>query len=278
MTPAPRLLLAAALVLTVAPARAEPLRVGLLPTETALEVIRQHEPFRAALEGGLGRPVEIKVGVDYAATMEALRFGRVDMALLGPAAYVLVRSRAAVEPFARASRGGNDSFTASIIVRAGSGIENLAALSGRVVALGDVASTSGNVVPRHMLLAAGLAGRDAFRAHHLAGHDAVALAVLAGHAAAGGVSTEVLGRLVARGTVPANALATIAESAPVPEYPWTFRAGLPPADKTALRRIVLELLEPAALHPFRADRFVAAADEDYAPMRRMMIELGLVRD
>ena len=55
--------------------------------------MRLNEPLRAYLEKRLGMPVELVVGANYAATGEALRFGRLDIAYLGPVTYIL-RSRA----------------------------------------------------------------------------------------------------------------------------------------------------------------------------------------
>ena len=49
----------------------EKLVIGLLPGESAPTVMRLNEPLRAHLEKALGRPVELVVGANYAATGEA---------------------------------------------------------------------------------------------------------------------------------------------------------------------------------------------------------------
>ena len=71
--------------------------IGLLPTESAPTVIRLNEPLRAYLESRLEMPVEMVVGADYAATGEALRFGRLDIAYLGPVTYILQSRRAGLQ-------------------------------------------------------------------------------------------------------------------------------------------------------------------------------------
>jgi len=84
------------------PARADPspaarpdkLVIGLLPGESAPTVMRLNEPLRAYLEKRLKLPVEMVVGANYAATGEALRFGRRDIAYLGPVTYILQSRRA----------------------------------------------------------------------------------------------------------------------------------------------------------------------------------------
>ena len=102
------------------------------------------------------------VGANYAATGEALRFGRIDIAYLGPVTYILWSRAAKLEPFARPSHEAvGPTFQAVMIVPADSPAKTLADLKGGEVAFGDPASTSGTWVPRYQLLEAGLvSGRD----------------------------------------------------------------------------------------------------------------------
>src|SRR5258705_895161 len=88
------------------------LRIGLLPGEAALTVIRTNKPLGAYLERRLQMPVELIVGTDYGATGEALRFGRLDIAYLGPVTYVLGRQRAGIEAFAKPMHDHGATFTA----------------------------------------------------------------------------------------------------------------------------------------------------------------------
>jgi phosphonate transport system substrate-binding protein len=262
--------------LTATRAATAPLRVGLLPGESAPEVIRKHEPFRAALVAALRRPVHLTVAVDYSTTVEALRFGRLDIAFLGPASFVLLEARSKAEPFARPMRDGNATFEAAIIVPAGSPARGLRDLRGRNIAFGDIGSTGSHVAPRAMLLDAGLeAGRD-YQARFLGAHDSVGLAVANGRAGAGGIGVSVLDRLVTRGTIDRNRIAVLATSAPLPEYTWTFSPGLAEGVRDEIRAAFLELRDPTALAPFRADRFVPSLAADYAPVATMMMRLGLL--
>src|SRR5260221_1961191 len=132
------------------------LRIGLLPGEAALTVIRLNKPLGAYLERRLQMPVELIVGTDYAATGEALRFGRIDIAYLGPITYVLGRQRAGIEAFAKPMHDHGATFTALVIAAADSPVMSLTDLKGQSIAFGDVASTSGHWGPRDMLHGAGL--------------------------------------------------------------------------------------------------------------------------
>jgi len=271
-----RLLLAASLAAgalfahsgAMAQSKPQKLVVGLLPGESAPTVMRLNEPLRAYLEKRLGIPVELSVGANYAATGEALRFGRLDIAYLGPVTYIL-RSRAAkLEPFARPSHEVvGPTFQAVVIVPADSPAKSLADLQGGEVAFGDPASTSGTWAPRYQLLEAGLvSGRD-YTLRVLGAHDAVALAVANHKVAAGGLSMPIYNRLIKEGKIDANAVRVLAASPAIPEYMWTFREGIDPAFKEEIRKAFTNVTDPEALKVFRAEAFIPCVDSDVDRVR-----------
>jgi len=265
-----RLLLSLCLLSGIAQAQERPskLVVGLLPGESAPTVMRLNEPLRLYLEKRLGIPVELMVGANYAATGEALRFGRLDIAYLGPVTYILQSRRTKLEPFARPSHAGvGPTFQAVIIVPKDSPAKTLADLKGKEVAFGDPASTSGTWVPRYQLLEAGLAsGRD-YTLRVLGAHDAVALAVANKKVAAGGLSMPIYNRLLKEGKIDSNAVRVLAESPAIPEYMWTFRQGLDPAFKEEIRKAFVGVSDPDALGVFRAEAFISATDSDVDRVR-----------
>ncbi|MET0386358.1 MAG: phosphate/phosphite/phosphonate ABC transporter substrate-binding protein [Polyangiales bacterium] len=251
--------------------------IGLLPTESAPTVMRQNEPLRVYLQDKLGIPVEITVGANYAATGEALRFGRLDIAYLGPVTYIF-RSRAAkLEPFARPSHEQvGPTFQAVIIVPADSPAKTLADLKGGDIAFGDPASTSGTWVPRYQLLQAGLvAGRD-YKLHALGAHDAVALAVAHHKAVAGGLSMPIFQRLVREGKLDPKQVRVLAESPAIPEYMWTFREGLDPAFKEKIRKAFIEVSNTEVLKVFRAEAFISSVDSDVDRVRTWITAITAV--
>lgn len=265
------LLLAGSVVSTtvLADGRPSKLVLGLLPGESAPTVIRLNEPLRAYLEKRLGIPIEIVVGANYAATGAALRFGRLDMAYLGPVTYILQGRKVKLEPIARPSHAGvGPTFKAVIIVPADSPAKTLVDLRGKEIAFGDPASTSGTWVPQYMLWDVGFApGRD-YVPHSLGAHDAVALAVQNGRVAGGGLSQPIYQRLLKEGKLDAAKVRVLQESPPIPEYMWTLRNGLDPAFREELRQALLEVNDPEALKVFRAEAFVPAKDSDVDPVRR----------
>ena len=244
------------------------LTIGLLPGESAPTVMRLNEPLRAYLEKTLGMPVHLVVGANYAATGEALRFGRIDVAYLGPVTYILQSRRTKLEPFARPSHTNvGPTFQAVIIVPKDSPAKSLADLKGKEIAFGDPASTSGTWVPRYQLLDAGLVSGKDYRPRVLGAHDAVALAVAGHKVAAGGLSMPIYNRLLKEGKLDPNATRVLAESPAIPEYMWTFREGLDPALKEKVRNAFVHVQDPEALKVFRAEAFIPTVDSDVDRVR-----------
>ena len=244
------------------------LKIGLLPGESAPTVMRLNEPLRVYLEKALGMPVELTVGANYAATSEALRFGRIDIAYLGPVTYILQSRRVQLEPFARPSHAVvGPTFQAVVIVPADSKAQTLKDLKGKEVAFGDPASTSGTWVPRYMLADAGLvSGRD-YTLRVLGAHDAVALAVASKKVAAGGLSRPIYERLLKEGKIDAKAVRVLSYSPAIPEYMWTFREGLSPEMKEKIRKAFIGVTDPEALKVFRAEAFIPCVDSDVDRVR-----------
>lgn len=260
--------------LLAAEALPQKLVIGLLPGESAPTVMRLNEPLRAYLQKSLNMPVELMVGANYAATGEALRFGRIDIAYLGPVTYVL-RSRASpLEPFARPSHEQvGPTFKAVIIVPADSKAVTLADLKGQEVAFGDPASTSGTWVPQYEFLSQGMVVNKDYQARVLGAHDAVAMAVANHKVAAGGLSQPVFNRLVKEGKIDGSKVRVLLASRDIPEYMWTFRAGLDAGLKQRIAQAFLQMKDPAALKVFRATAFIPAADKDVEPVRQWVLAL-----
>jgi phosphonate transport system substrate-binding protein len=251
------------------------IKCGLLPGESPSVVRRLNEPLRAYLERRLRVPVELVIGRNYVATGEALRRGALDFAYLGPVTYILQSRAAPLEAFARPTHGGGvgPTFKAAVIVPRESRARTLADLAGGEIALGDLASTSGSWVPRHMLLSAGLTQDKDYTRRHMGAHDAVIEAVARCQVAAGGVSLTVFRRLLAEGFPAASMVRILAESLPIPEYMWTFRAGLSAALRDDVRAAFHSLAKPEPLAAFAATAFIPAVDPDVDRVRHWMEDL-----
>ena len=243
------------------------LRVALLPDENAATIIQNAQPLKLYLEQTLGRSVDLVVTTDYSSMIEAMRFGRIEVAYFGPLSYVLARSKSEIEAFAVGVTRGTPTYTSVVIVQANSPIKNIADLKGKIVAYGDTASTSSHLVPRAMLQDAGLVANTDYKTVYLGAHDAVARAVETGKAPAGALSRPIYDSLIKGGKLDGAKLRVLAETKPIPNYPMAMQSKLNPALKEQIRKAFVELKDPAILKSFRADGFAATDDKAYDVLR-----------
>jgi phosphonate transport system substrate-binding protein len=262
-------LLAALLPATALAQGADPktLRVALLPDENASTIIQNAQPLKVHLEKAVGKPVDLVVTTDYSSMIEAMRFGRIDVAYFGPLSYVLARSKSEIEAFAVGVSKGSPTYTSVVIVPSDSPVRALADLKGRTVGYGDTASTSSHLVPRAMIQDAGLIAKDDYRTVYLGAHDAVARAVETGKVDAGALSKPILESLLKAGKVDAAKVRVLAETRPIPNYPMAMQSKLAPELKARIRAAFLELKDPVLLKNFRAEAFAATDDRAYDVLR-----------
>jgi len=181
-----------ALGMPAAATAAEPdpalLKVALLPDENASALIKRNQPLKEYLEAKLGKKVELIVTTDYSSMIEAMRFGRIDLAYFGPLSYVLAKTKSEIEPFAAMVTDGKPTYRSVVIGNLKAGVNSLADIKGKKMAYGDRASTSSHLIPKTMLKEHGLVHDRDYQQHFLGAHDAVAVNVANGNADAGALS------------------------------------------------------------------------------------------
>lgn len=257
------------------------LRVALLPDENASTLIQNAQPLKRYLEQSLHRDIELIVTTDYSSMIEAMRFGRIEVAYFGPFSYVLAKSRAPeIEPFAVGVERGSPTYQSVLIATTGGPVAKLEDVRGKPFGFGDQASTSSHLAPRALLLKkAGLDGEKDYRPVHLGTHDAVARAVQAGQVPAGALSKPILDTLVKRGTIDATRIVQLDLSAPIPNYPIVMQGNLAPALKHAIRAAFLDMKDKEVLKSFRVEAFAPTDDKAYDVLRdtASVLKLDLAR-
>lgn len=245
------------------------LRVALLPDENAATLIQNAQPLKAYLERTLNKKIEIIVTTDYSSMIEAMRFGRIEVAYFGPFSYVLAKSRApAIEPFAVGVERGAPTYNSVIIANAAGDVKALADIKGKPFAFGDQASTSSHLAPRaYLLKTAQLDGEKDYKPVFLGTHDAVARAVQAGQVPAGALSKPILDSLIAKKVIDPSKIVQISLSDPIPNYPIVMQGNLTPALKESVRGAFLNMNDKEVLKSFRVQGFVATDDKSYDVLR-----------
>lgn len=263
------------------------LRVGFVPSEDAQQVMQNAQPIVEILRQELGMEIKPFVATDYTGVVEALRVGKLDIAFLTPASYVLAKKEADVRVVLKSERKGIPFYYAAVIVRADSGIESLDDLRGKSFAFGDSLSTTGNIIPRQMLKERGIDPvRDFAQVLYSGGHDATVLAVLNGKVDAGATyanspdGNDTAWMRYLKNREEEKKIRAIAFSGPIPADNLVIRANL---DETLAKKIIATFIElgrkPAGKKMLRElyqiDGFVPASDEDYDSVRRAFADAGI---
>ncbi len=152
---------AAAAAGTAAPPRARTLVLGRVSDSPQREVAALEPMVRWAAERlkevGVERG-ELRFARDDDEMIAMLRDGRVDWVTESPAGAALFIRRAGARVLARSWKGGVGEYRSLLFVPETSPVRSLADLRGRRLALEDPGSTTGALVPRALLAAAGLPG------------------------------------------------------------------------------------------------------------------------
>lgn len=252
-------------------AEADPavLKVALLPDENASELIKRNQPLKDYLENQLGKKIELIVTTEYSSMIEAMRFGRIDIAYFGPLSYVIAKSKADIEPFAAMVEGGKSTYRSILIANEKSGINAIVDIRSKKMVFGDPASTSSHLIPKAMLEEAGLLPDRDYQQNFVGAHDAVAANVANGNADAGGLAEFIWNSLLERKVIDAIKVRDY------PQFPWTMRSDLNPNLKDKIRNAFLTLKDPAVLKNFKAEGFAPIADKDYDVIRELAKALNL---
>jgi phosphonate transport system substrate-binding protein len=125
---------------------------------------REWGPFQKALESRTGLKIAFFAVNNRTAAAEAVRAKRLDLVFTGPAEYVVLRARANVVPVVALQRVD---YYPNVVVRADSGITDVAALKGKKVVFGPIGSTSRHLGPMQLLADLGLNPRSDIQAMHV---------------------------------------------------------------------------------------------------------------
>jgi len=276
-------LLAAVLSLPVRAADKPVLRVSAIPDEAPTELQRKFKPLGDYLSRAIGMEVRFVPVTDYAATVEGLAGGHLDLVWYGGFTFVQARRRTgSAVPLVQ--REEDARFHSKFIARAGSGIRSLQDLKGKTFAFGSVSSTSGHLMPRYYLLQAGVDPDQGLARYAFSGaHDATAKWVESGKVDAGALNESVWQKLVEEKRVDTSKVEVFHTTPDYFDYNWTVRGDLDPALAGRIRAAFLAL-DPAnpehkaILDLQRARRFIETRPENYRMIEEAARSAGLLKE
>ena len=252
----------------------ETILFGIHPYLRPSELLERFSPLADHLAKTIGHPVRIKIAKDYQSHNRSIIENCLHIAYLGPVSYVQIVDAHGHRPIlARLEVNGEPTFRGAIISRRDSGLNTLADLRGKRFAFGDPNSTMGHLVPRHLLLLAGIDTAQLGGFAHLDNHMNVALGVLAGLFDAGAVKEGVFHKYEKRG------LRVLAWTPAIAEHVFLAGNGLSPRLIERLRSVLRQLpATPSGLALLTAIKptltgLSAAEDGDYDNLRLILKQL-----
>ena len=257
------------------------LRVTAIPDESPTELARKAAPLVKYLESKLGMKVEFTPVTDYAAAVETLVNKKVDLAWFGGFTFVQANVRSGGRMIPLVQREEDEKFR-SIFITGDPAIQTLADLKGKDVSFGSQSSTSGHLMPRSVLLQAGIdPDKDFRRVAYSGAHDATIAAVASGKVQAGALNISVWEKFVADKKVDPTKVRAFFTTPPYYDYNWTVHADMPVALREKLAQALLSLSRDTAegkeiLDLQRATRFVPTRPDNYKGIEAAARSAGLL--
>ena len=161
----------------------------------------------------IGADINFYTTTSYASVVEAMLSGFVDIGKLGPKIYLVAndKSKGQIIPVVATGRPPSvfypkpcACYFGTLATKKGSGLKTIESLKGKVLALVDPASTSGNALPRALFpsLIGGKSLEQYFgRIFYSGSHSASVRAVATGKADAGFISESTFARVITQGEV-----------------------------------------------------------------------------
>ena len=257
-------------------------RITAIPDESPTELARKAAPLVKYLEGKLGMKVEFTPVTDYAAAVETLANKQTDMAWFGGFTFVQALQRSGGKVIPLVQREEDEKFR-SVFITTEPAIKSLADLKGRNVSFGSQSSTSGHLMPRSYLIAAGIdPDKDFKRVAYSGAHDATVAAVSSGKVDAGALNISVWEKLVADKKVDPAKVRVFFTTPTYYDYNWTVHADMPAPLRDRLAKAMLDLDKSTAegreiLELQRATRFIPTRVENYKGIETAARSAGLLK-
>lgn len=252
--------------------------VYVIPPDDDVAVLqKQWAPFTAYLSEQLGRPVKLIIGADYAAVVEAIKYGHADIATCGASGYVTASREVDVEVLVAEvmTSTGLPSYRAYIITSPDSGITTVSDLNGMSFAFTDIGSTSGYLMPSSVFAREGIVlGREYFGGAQYA----VIEAVLNGTVDAGSIAEQYWRQGIKEGVFTESELDIIYTSDPIPGTATWVRKDMDSELKAQITQALINVPQEVMDATGRGEDisgYAVMTDGDYDVIRDIQRVLGL---
>ncbi|MEL7331663.1 MAG: phosphonate ABC transporter substrate-binding protein [Cyanobacteria bacterium J06560_2] len=269
-----------------APEMAE-LDFGIISTESQDNLKPKWEPFLAAMQEEIGRPVNGFFATDYAGVIEAMGAGKIQLAWYGGKSYIEAAKRSDAEAFAQTvNADGTKGYYSHLItnkenpivseidLEAGNGDEYVVANTDSLTfAFNDPNSTSGFLVPSYYVFASNNVNPEqAFSELVFAGsHEATAQAVANNQVDVATNNSESMAVLEEGDPEAFENVQIIWTSPVIPSDPLAYRNDLPDCLKSEIKDFFYNYKDPEVLGALDWQGFDEAGDSDWNTVRELNI-------
>jgi phosphonate transport system substrate-binding protein len=246
---------------------------GIIPTDSADNVMERNENLVRYLEKRLGLPIEVKTASDYAGVITGMQFKHVDFAYFGPKSYVEAAKRANAEAFVvEINRDGTAGYHGYIITKKGAGLKRIEDLKGKIWAFTDPNSTSGTLVPTvYFYKELKIDPENYFsKVIYSGSHEASMLAVKNGKVDGASTNDIDMARGDGKRWNAKEDFEIIWKSKLIPASPMAYRKDLPASLKKALKEAFVSYKDPVGLDKLKLKGYMDGSDELFDPIRDQM--------
>ncbi len=269
------------------------LRISSIPDQDADKLAARDNAMAAHLSRALGVQAEYVPVTDYAASVNLLRTGDLDLVFYGGLTGVQARLQAPGSTLI-AQRDSDAAFRSVFIAGTASGIgavgsvAQLSAFAGRRFTFGAETSTSGRLMPAYFLDQAGVSPASGFAGPpgYSGSHDKTIQLVQSGTYEGGALNIQVWEARLADGTVDPGRVRAVFTTPAYHDYHWLaapgtderFGAGSTERIRTAILGLSLsDTEEKKILNGYGARAFVPTTADNYRQIEEIGRALELVR-
>jgi phosphonate transport system substrate-binding protein len=263
-----------------------PIKMYFVPSMEAGKIVTSGKEIANYLHEKTGYFFKVAVPTSYASVIEAIGTEETDIAWLATFAYILANEKFGAEVALTTVRNGLDKYKGQFVAMAGSGIENINDIEGKIIAYTDAASTSGYIYPSALLSKKGI---QPARSLFAGGHPQAILAVYQGTADVGctfwsppdenGDIRDARRAVIETYPDIVEKIKIVGYTEWIPNDTVTFRKGFPEDMKIKIVDALLDFANIEEGHQILLDildidNFIRADDSDYDVVRETLHALG----
>ncbi|SFE82552.1 phosphate/phosphite/phosphonate ABC transporter substrate-binding protein [Alteribacillus iranensis] len=261
------------------------LEVAVIPAQSSGEMATGLDKLENTLNEQMEQTVEVEHYPNYNAVVEALNYGHIDLAYLGPLTYVVAHEVSGAEAIITQEIDGTPYYHSYILTHADSPWENLDDLledSEEVdFAFGSISSTSGSLIPGLELRERGVFNseddHDFSTVRYTGSHDVTATAIASKEVDAGAIDSSIFHELVSDGTIDESQFKKIWQSEQLYQYPWAVPADMDDEIKEDLQDAFTNIEDQEILDIFGgASAFVKTDHSHYESIRKAAEDFGML--